>query len=192
METNRFGKFSNFEITSVRDYNGESRMTEKQNAELHAVPSVIVISHRFQDGESVFAAKSIAGVLTIFTSDEGLIRSLLDAMKDNVVIDLLEVSKPVENTPPAVVDTAGLLISELDFGIELNDIQLAKLKASSHAIITEIDRFDVVAGVFATKFGLATSVGKYVVIVNDEAIATKLATAFVTGKSVDLFEKLEG
>lgn len=191
MEINQFGKFSNFEITSVRDYNGESRMTEKQNAELHAVPNIIVISHHFQDGESVFAAKSIAGVLTIFTSDEGLIRSLLDAMKDNVVIDLLEVSKPVENTPPVVVDTTGLLISKLDFGIELNDIQLAKLKASSHAIITEIDRFDVVAGVFATKFGLATSVGKYVTIVNDEAIATKLATAFVTGKSVDLFEKLE-
>lgn len=29
MEINQFGKFSNFEITSVRDYNGESRMTEK-------------------------------------------------------------------------------------------------------------------------------------------------------------------
>ena len=45
MEDNQFGKFSNFEITSVRDYNGESRMTEKQNAELHAVPNIIVISH---------------------------------------------------------------------------------------------------------------------------------------------------
>ena len=79
----------------------------------------------------------------------------------------------------------------MDFGIELSDIQLAKLKASPCAIITEIDRFDVLAGVFATSFDLETSIGKYVVVVLNEDIAVKLATAFVTGKSVDLFEKLE-
>lgn len=192
MKINQSGKFSNFEITSVRDYNGESRMTEKQNAELHAVPNVIVISHHFQDGESVFAAKSIVGVLTIFTSDEGLIRSLLDAMKDNVAIDLFETNKPVENTPPAIVDTAGLLISKLDFGIELSAEQLTKLKDSPRAIIAGIDRLDIVTRMFGTKFHLETSTGRYIVIVTDEAVATKLATDFVTGKSVDLFEKLEG
>ena len=45
---------------------------------------------------------------------------------------------------------------------------------------------------FGTKFHLETSTGKYIVIVTDETVATKLATDFVTGKSVDLFEKLEG
>lgn len=96
-----------------------------------------------------------------------------------------------ENTPAAVVDTTGLLIEKVDFCTALSDVHLAKLKASPYANIVDIERHAVITGVFATNFDLATSVGKYVVIVKDEAIATKLATAFVTGQSVDLFEKLE-
>jgi len=45
--------------------------------------------------------------------------------------------------------------------------------------------------VFATSFDLETSVGKYVAVVINETVALKMANAFVTGKSVDLFEKLE-
>nr|DAR02497.1 MAG TPA: hypothetical protein [Caudoviricetes sp.] len=83
------------------------------------------------------------------------------------------------------------LIDWLDFGVEFSDVHLTKLKASPHANIIGIDRYTVISGMFATKFDLATSVGKYIVIVKDDVIATKLATAFVTGKSIDLFEKLE-
>lgn len=186
------GKFGRFEITTVLDANGENKPNEKQIDELHAVPNIIVIRHYKQDGVDVFVAKSIAGVIFIKTSDNDLIKLLSDGQKDNVAVNLFQVFNPVVDTPPAVTDTSGLLFEKLDFGIELNDVQLAKLKASPHVIITGIDRFDIVTGVFATKFDLATSVGKYVVIVNDETIATKLATAFVTGQSVDLFEKIEG
>lgn len=97
-----------------------------------------------------------------------------------------------ENTSAAVVDTTGLLIEKLDFCTGLSDVHLTKLKASPYANIVDIERHAVITGIFATNFDLATSVGKYLVIVKDEAIATKLATAFVTGKSVDLFEKIEG
>lgn len=183
------GKFGKFEITTVLDANGENKPNEKQIDELHTVPNVIVIRHYKQDGVDVFVAKSIAGVIFIKTHDEELIELLEDGQKDNVAVNLFQVFNPVTNTQSG---TGGFLINKLDFGIELNDVQLAKLKASSHVIITGIDRFDIVTGVFATKFDLATSVGKYVVIVNDETIATKLATAFVTGQSVDLFEKIEG
>lgn len=191
MEIN-IGKFGKFEITSVRDNRGEGKPTEEQIDKIHTVPNIIITCSYKQDGIDVFIAESIIGVIHIKTDDSELIKLFNDGQKDNVAVNLFQVFNPVTNTPPNTISTNGLLISKLDFGIELNDIQLAKLKASPQAIITEINRFDVITGVFATKFDLATSVGKYVVIVNDEAIATKLATAFVTGKSVDLFEKLEG
>lgn len=183
------GKFGKFEITSVRDHRGEGKPTEEQIDKIHTVPNIIITGSYKQDGIDIFIAESIIGVIHIKTDDSELIELFNDGQKDNVAVNLFQVFNPVTNTHPSI---NGFLINELDFGIELNDIQLAKLKASPQAIITEIDRFDVITGVFATKFNLATSVGKYVVIVNDEAIATKLATAFVTGQSVDLFEKLEG
>ena len=188
MEINT-GKFGKFEIISVRGHRGEGKPTEEQIDKIHTVPNIIVTGNYKQDGVDVFVAESIIGVIHIKTRDEELIELLEDGQKDNVSVNLFQVFNPVTNVQSS---TGGFLINELDFGIELNDIQLAKLKASSHAIITGIDRFDIVTGVFATKFDLATSVGKYIVIVKDEAIATKLATAFVTGKSVNLFEKLEG
>ena len=195
MEINQFGKFSNLEITSVHDLNGENRPTGKQIDELHAVPNIIIIHHYKQDGVDVFVAKSIIGVIHIKTSDNELIKLFNDGQKDNVAVNLFQAFNPITNNQSNVISTDrtdGFLISELDFGIVLSDIQLAKLKASPYAIITEIDRFDVVAGVFATSFDLETSIGKYVVVVLNEDIAVKLVTAFVTGKSVDLFEKLEG
>lgn len=192
MEINQFGKFSNFEITSVHDLNGENRPTEKQINELHAVPNIIIIHHYKQDGTDVFVAKSIIGVIHIKTSDGDLIKLFNDGQKDNVAVNLFHVFNPIVNTPPATVDTTGLLISKLDFCIEFSDVHLTKLKASPHANIIGIERYAVITGIFATRFDLATSVGKYVVIVKDEAIATKLATAFITGISVDLFEKIEG
>ena len=97
-----------------------------------------------------------------------------------------------ENTPAAVIDTTGLLIEKLDFCTALSDVHLTKLKASPYANIVDIERYAVITGIFATKFDLATSVGKYLVVVKDEDIAVKLATAFVTGQSVNLFEKIEG
>nr|DAO83402.1 MAG TPA: hypothetical protein [Caudoviricetes sp.] len=97
-----------------------------------------------------------------------------------------------ENTSVEVVDTTGLLIEKVDFCTALSDVHLTKLKASPYANIIDIERHAVITRTFATNFDLATSVGKYVVIVKDEAIATKLAIAFVTGQSVDLFEKIEG
>lgn len=98
----------------------------------------------------------------------------------------------VVNTPAAVIDTTGLLISKLDFGTEFNIEQLCKLKAVPLAIVTKLDRFDVAEGVYANDFHLETIIGKYKAIVKSEVVAVKLATALVTGKSVDLFEKLEG
>ena len=186
------GKFGKFEITTVLDANGENKPNEKQIDELHTVPNIIVIRHYKQDGVDVFVAKSIAGVIFIKTSDNDLIKLLSDGQKDNVAVNLFQTFNPVVNTPPAVTDTSGLLLEKLDFCIEFSDVHLTKLKASPYANIIEIERYAVFTGVFATKFDLATSVGKYVVIVKDEAIATKLATAFVIGKSVDLFEKIEG
>lgn len=97
----------------------------------------------------------------------------------------------VVNTPIEAADITGLLIDKVDFCTALSDVHLTKLKASPYANITGIERYAVITGIFATKFVIVTSVGEYVVIVKDEAIATKLATAFVTGRSVDLFEKLE-
>lgn len=186
------GKFGRFEITTVLDANGENKPNEKQIDELHAVPNIIVIRHYKQDGVDVFVAKSIAGVIFIKTSDSDLIKLLSDGQKDNVAVNLFQVFNPVVNTPPAVIDTTGLLIEKVDFCTGLSDVHLTKLKASPYANIVEMERYAVITGIFATKFDLATSVGKYLVVVKDEAIATKLATAFVTGKSVNLFEKIEG
>lgn len=186
------GKFGKFEITTVLDANGENKPTEKQIDELHAVPNIIVTRHYKQDGVDVFVAKSIAGVIFIKTNDSDLIKLLSDSQKDNVAVNLFQTPNPVENTPPATVGTTGLLIEKVDFCTELSDVHLTKLKASPYANIVEMERYAVITGIFATKFDLATSVGKYLVVVKDEAIATKLATAFVTGKSVDLFEKIEG
>lgn len=186
------GKFGRFEITTVLDANGENKPNEKQIDELHAVPNIIVIRHYKQDGVDVFVAKSIAGVIFIKTRDEELIELLEDGQKDNVAVNLFQVFNPVVNTPAAVVDIAGLLFEKLDFCTGLSDVHLTKLKASPYANIVDIERYAVITGIFATKFDLATSVGKYLVVVKDEAIATKLATAFVTGQSVNLFEKVEG
>lgn len=184
------GKFGKFEITTVLDANGENKPNEKQIDELHAVPNIIVIRHYKQDGVDVFVAKSIAGAIFIKTSDSDLIKLLSDGQKDNVAVNLFQTFNPVENTPPAVTDTFGLLFEKLDFCTGLSDVHLTKLKASPYANIVGIERYAVITGIFATKFVIATSVGEYVVIVKDEAIATKLATAFVTGRSIDLFEKL--
>lgn len=98
----------------------------------------------------------------------------------------------VVNTPAAVIDTTGLLISKLDFGIEFNIEQLCKLKAVPLAIVTKLDRFDIAEGVYVNDFHFETIIGKHNAIVKSEVAAVKLATALVTGKSVDLFEKLEG
>lgn len=186
------GKFGKFEITNVLDANGENKPNEKQIDELHAVPNVIVIRHYKQDGVDVFVAKSIVGVIFIKTHDEELIELLEDGQKDNVAVNLFQTFNSVEDTPAAVVDTTGLLFEKLDFCTGLSDVHLTKLKASPYANVVDIERHAVFTGTFATNFDLATSVGKYVVIVKDEAIATKLATAFVTGQSVNLFEKIEG
>lgn len=189
------GKFGKFEITSVRNHKGEGKPTEEQIDKIHTVPNIIVTGNYKQDGVDVFVAESIIGVIHIKTSDNELIKLFNDGQKDNVAVNLFQAFNPITNNQSNVISTDrtdGFLISELDFGIVLSDIQLAKLKASPYAIITEIDRFDMVAGVFATSFDLETSIGKYVVVVLNEDIAVKLATAFVTGKSVDLFEKLEG
>lgn len=98
----------------------------------------------------------------------------------------------VVNTPAAVIDTTGLLIGKLDFGTEFNIEQLCKLKAVPLAIITKLDRFDIAEGIYVNDFHLETIIGKYNVIVKSEVVAVKLATAYVTGNSVNLFEKLEG
>lgn len=186
------GKFGKFEITTVLDANGENKPNENQIDELHAVPNIIVIRHYKQDGVDVFVAKSVAGVIFIKTSDNDLIKLLSDGQKDNVAVNLFQTFNPVVNTPIEAVDTTGLLFEKLDFCTGLSDVHLTKLKASPYANIVDIERHAVITGTFATNFDLATSVGKYLVVVKDEAIATKLATAFVTGKSVNLFEKMEG
>lgn len=189
---NNIGKFGKFEITTVLDVNGENKPTKKQIDELHAVPNIVVIRHYKQDGVDVFVAKSVAGVIFIKTSDNDLIKLLSDGQKDNVAVNLFQTFNPVVNTPIEAADTTGLLFEKLDFCTGLSDVHLTRLKASPYANIVDIERYAVITGIFATKFDLATSVGKYLVVVKDEAIATKLATAFVTGQSVNLFEKLEG
>lgn len=98
----------------------------------------------------------------------------------------------VVNTPAAVIDTTGLLISKLDFGIEFNTEQLCKLKAVPLAIVTKLDRINVAEGTYVNDFHLETIIGKYNAIVKSEAVSVKLATALVTGDSINLFEKLEG
>lgn len=186
------GKFGKFEITAVLDANGENKPSERQIDELHTVPNIIVIRHYKQDDVDVFVAKSVAGVIFIKTSDNDLIKLLSDGQKDNVAVNLFQTFNPVEYTPPAPVDTTGLLISKLDFGIKFDTDQLLKLKAAPLAIVVGVDRFDAAEGVYINDIHFETIIGKYNAMVKDEAIATKLATAFVTGKSIDLFEKLEG
>ena len=191
MEIN-IGKFGKFEIISVHDHRGEGKPTEEQIDELHTVPNIIIILHYKQDGVDVFVAKSIIGVIHIKTDDSELIKLFNDGKKDNVAVNLFQVFNPIVNTPPATVDTTGLLISKLDFGIKFDTDQLFKLKAAPLAIVVGIDRFDAAEGVYVSDVHFETVIGKYNAMVKDEAIAIKLATAFVTGHSVDLFEKIEG
>lgn len=190
MEINT-GKFGKFEITSVHNLNGENRPTGKQIDELHAVPNIIIIRHYKQDGVDVFVAKSIIGVIHIKTSDNDLIKLFNDGQKDNVVVNLFQVFNPVVNTPPNVISTDGLLISKLDFGTKFDTDQLLKLKAVPLAIVTDIDRFEAAEGVYINDIHFETIIGSYNAMVKDDAISAMLATAYVTGKSVDLFEKLE-
>ena len=145
----------------------------------------------------MFVAKSVAGVIFIKTSDSDLIKLLSDGQKDNVAVNLFQVFSPVEYTPaeytPAeVVDTAGLLISKLDFGIKFDTDQLLKLKVAPLAIVVGVDRFEAAEGVYINDIHFETIIGKYNAMVKDEAIAVKLATAYVTGQSVNLFGKIEG
>lgn len=190
MEINT-GKFGKFEITSVHDLNGENRPTGKQIDEFHAVPNIIIIRHYKQDGVDVFVAKSIIGVIHIKTSDNDLIKLFNDGQKDNVVVNLFQAFNHVVNTPPNAISTDGLLISKLDFGIKFDTDQLLKLKAVPLTIVVGVDRFEAAEGVYINDIHFETIIGKYNAMVKDEAIAVKLATAYVTGKSVDLFEKIE-
>lgn len=190
MEINT-GKFGKFEITTVLDANGENKPNEKQIDELHTVPNIIVIRHYKQDGVDVFVAKSIVGVIFIKTSDNDLIKLLSDGQKDNVAVNLFQVFNPVVNTPPNVISTDGLLISKLDFGIKFDTDQLFKLKAAPLAIVVGVDRFEAAEGVYINDIHFETIIGSYNAMVKDDAISAMLATAYVTGKSVDLFEKLE-
>lgn len=185
------GKFGKFEITTVLDANGENRPTGKQIDELHAVPNIIIIRHYKQDGVDVFVAKSIIGVIHIKTSDSELIKLFNDGQKDNVVVNLFQAFNHVVNTPPNVISTDGLLISKLDFGTKFDTDQLLKLKAVPLTIVVDVDRFEAAEGVYINDIHFETIIGKYNAMVKDEAIAVKLATAYVTGKSVDLFEKIE-
>lgn len=191
MEINT-GKFGKFEITSVHDLNGENRPTGKQIDELHTVPNIIIIHHYKQDGIDVFVAKSIIGVIHIKTSDNELIKLFNDGRKDNVAVNLFQVFNPVVNTPPNVISTDSLLIDKLDFGTKFDTDQLLKLKAVPLAIVVGIDRFEAAEGVYINDIHFETIIGKYKAMVKDDAISATLAIAYVTGKSVDLFEKLEG
>lgn len=190
MEINT-GKFGKFEITSVHDLNGENRPTGKQIDELHTVPNIIIIRHYKQDGVDVFVAKSIIGVIHIKTSDNDLIKLFNDGQKDNVAVNLFQVFNPAVNTPPNVISTDGLLISKLDFGTKFDTDQLLKLKAVPLVIVAGIDRFEAAEGVYINDIHFETIIGSYNAMVRDDAISVMLATAYVTGKSVDLFEKLE-
>lgn len=191
MEIN-IGKFGKFEITSVRDHRGEGKLTEEQIDKIHTVPNIIITGSYKQDGIDIFVAESIIGVIHIKTSDNELIKLFNDGQNDNVAVNLFQVFNPIVNTPPATVDTTGLLISKLDFGIKFDTDQLLKLKIAPLAIVVGVDRFDAAEGVYINDVHFETIIGKYNAMVKDEAIAVKLATAYVTGQSVDLFEKLEG
>lgn len=184
------GKFGKFEITSVRDHRGEGKPTEEQIDKIHTVPNIIVTGNYKQDGTDVFIAESIIGVIHIKTSDNDLIKLFNDGQKDNVAVNLFQVFNPVVNTPTAVVDTNGLLISKLDFGTKFDTDQLLKLKAAPLAIVVGVDRFEAAEGVYINDIHFETVIGKYNAMVKSEVISAKLATAYVTGKSVDLFEKL--
>lgn len=190
MEINT-GKFGKFEITSVRNHNGEGKPTEEQIDKLHAVPNIIVTGIYKQDDVDVFVAESIIGVIHIKTSDNDLIKLFNDGQKDNVAVNLFQVFNPVMNTLPATVDTTGLLISKLDFGTKFDTDQLLKLKAVPLAIVVGIDRFEAAEGVYINDIHFETIIGSYNAMVKDDAISAMLATAYVTGKSIDLFEKLE-
>jgi len=137
-------------------------------------------------------AKSIIGVIHIKTSDNDLIKLFNDGQKDNVAVNLFQTFNHVVNTPPNVTSTDGLLISKLDFGTKFDTDQLLKLKAVPLAIVVGVDRFEAAEGVYINDIHFEMIIGKYNAMVKDEAIAVKLATAYVTGKSVDLFEKIEG
>lgn len=191
MEINT-GKFGKFEITSVRDHRGEGKLTEEQIDKIHTVPNIIVTGNYKQDGTDVFIAESIIGVIHIKTSDNDLIKLFNDGQKDNVAANLFQVFNPVVNTQPNTINTDGLLISKLDFGVKFDTDQLLKLKAAPLAIVVGIERFEAAEGVYINDIHFETIIGKYNAMVKDEAISAKLATAYVTGKSVDLFEKLEG
>lgn len=121
-----------------------------------------------------------------------MIKLFNDGQKDNVAANLFQVFNPVVNTHPNVISTDGLLISKLDFGTKFDTDQLLKLKAVPLAIVTSIDRFEAAEGVYINDIHFETVIGKYNAMVKSEVISAKLATAYVTGKSVDLFEKLEG
>lgn len=121
-----------------------------------------------------------------------MIKLFNDGQKDNVAANLFQVFNPVVNTHPNVISTDGLLISKLDFGTKFDTDHLLKLKAVPLAIVTSIDRFEAAEGVYINDIHFETVIGKYNAMVKSEVISAKLATAYVTGKSVDLFEKLEG
>lgn len=121
-----------------------------------------------------------------------MIKLFNDGQKDNVAANLFQVFNPVVNTQPNTINTDGLLISKLDFGVKFDTDQLLKLKAAPLAIVVGIERFEAAEGVYINDIHFETIIGKYNAMVKDEAISAKLATAYVTGKSVDLFEKLEG
>jgi hypothetical protein len=191
MEINT-GKFGKFEIISVRDHRGEGKPTEEQIDKIHTVPNIIITGNYKQDGTDVFVAESIIGVIHIKTSDSELIKLFNDGQKDNVAANLFQVFNPVVNTQPNTINTDGLLISKLDFGVKFDTDQLLKLKAAPLAIVVGIERFEAAEGVYINDIHFETIIGKYNAMVKDEAISAKLATAYVTGKSVDLFEKLEG
>lgn len=190
MEINT-GKFGKFEIISVRDHRCEGKPTEEQIDKIHTVPNIIITGNYKQDGTDVFVAESIIGVIHIKTNDSELIKLFNDGQKDNVAVNLFQVFNPVVNTQPNTINTDGLLISKLDFGVKFDTDQLLKLKAVPLAIVVGIERFEVAEGVYINDIHFETIIGKYNAMVKDEAISAKLAIAFVTGKSVDLFEKIE-
>lgn len=170
----------------------EGKPTEEQIDKIHTVPNIIITGNYKQDGTDVFVAESIIGVIHIKTSNSELIKLFNDGQKDNVAANLFQVFNPVVNTQPNTINTDGLLISKLDFGVKFDTDQLLKLKAAPLAIVVGIERFEAAEGVYINDIHFETIIGKYNAMVKDEAISAKLATAYVTGKSVDLFEKLEG
>lgn len=188
MEDNQYGKFSNFEIISVRDLYGESKPDEYQIAELHAVPDIIVTGHLQKDVLHEFSAKTIVGRITIITSDDQLAEALHCAISDHVAINLFEIAKDVKERP---IDIGSTILEKFNFGIVLNNDQLARLKHRPEAKVLEAHRFETYQSMFGISFEIETSIGKYTAIVNDKVIGIKLAASLVTGESVNLFEKIE-